>query len=239
MDYNIKNRIVKSMCPLGVILMIGFLINDSLMRSAAYYDEKLGISLHHFNIGFHWTTLIGMAGVILLVIGIQILRGTERYVIGMAASAIFIINLCTWKFFLSASKLYMELILEYNEQVIKWIVVGYYILTVISVVFMLGLSSFVVWGDIDDEFNNIGVYRLFAIIVFVASGYGIVLKTICNQWYLVQTLIAVMTVSIISVVRNWRCNKRREKYVLVPYGQSEYCGENTGRSEICSNRREQ
>ena len=67
-DY-IKYIINGMMCIAGGILAAVFLVSDRWMRDPNVYSEELGQIVHRFNIGFHWTTLIGMAGVVLFLAG--------------------------------------------------------------------------------------------------------------------------------------------------------------------------
>ncbi|MDM8236715.1 hypothetical protein [[Ruminococcus] torques] len=70
------------MCIAGGLLQALFLISDHMMKSPVAYVE--GIKGYKFNIGFHWTTLVGMLGVLMLVMGIRILLKAKKYVLGMA-----------------------------------------------------------------------------------------------------------------------------------------------------------
>lgn len=62
MNYYIKYMINGIMCITGAILAAVFLVSDRWMRDPNVYSKELGQVVHRFNIGFHWTTLIGMAG---------------------------------------------------------------------------------------------------------------------------------------------------------------------------------
>ena len=60
-DY-IKYIINGMMCIAGGILAAVFLVSDRWMRDPNVYSEKLGQIVYRFNIGSHWTTLIGDGG---------------------------------------------------------------------------------------------------------------------------------------------------------------------------------
>ena len=57
----------------GVGLAVLFLIDDRWMRNPRYYIEEIQDYGYKFNIGFHWTTLLGMLGIILFLTGIYLL----------------------------------------------------------------------------------------------------------------------------------------------------------------------
>ena len=107
-DY-IKYIINGMMCIAGGILAAVFLVSDRWMRDPNVYSEELGQIVHRFNIGFHWTTLIGMAGVVLFLAGTAGLMGLERYVLGITALTLTAVNLCSWSFFVSMSGDYFQL----------------------------------------------------------------------------------------------------------------------------------
>ena len=128
--------------------------------------------IYKLNIGFHWTTLIGMLGVILLVLGARKILEIEQYIIGAAAFTVCIINLCSWKFFRSMSEIYYEK----------------------EVSFGVTLS-----------------YRILAILV-VASALGcIMIKTIYNSWYLLQTALAGLTGGIVCGSKRMYCYIKKKK----------------------------
>ncbi len=84
MKYDVKNilclrniiYIILSIA--GAFLTSIFLISEKWMSSPRQYDKELEDMVYRFNLGFHWTTMLGMLGVILLVFGMQSLMKKEK-----------------------------------------------------------------------------------------------------------------------------------------------------------------
>lgn len=194
-----------AMCFIGVILTAEFLINDQWMRDSSYYDKETGMLIYKLNIGFHWTTLIGMLGVVLLVLGARKILEIEQYIIGAAAFTVCIINFCSWKFFLSMSEIYYEKEVSFGERIIQF----YYILKLLSIIFAVALLIIMLWKM--DEKKVTLSYRILAILV-VASALGcIMIKTIYNSWYLLQTALAGLTVGIVCGSKRMYCYIKKKK----------------------------
>lgn len=161
--------------------------------------------IYKLNIGFHWTTLIGMLGVVLLVLGVRKVLEIEQYIIGATAFTVCIINFCSWKFFLSMSEIYYEKEVSFGERIIQF----YYILKLLSIIFAVALLIIMLWKM--DEKKVALPYRILAILV-IASALGcIMIKTIYNSWYLLQTALAGLTVGIVCGSKRMYCYIKKKK----------------------------
>ena len=179
------------MCIAGEILMAVFLISDRWMRNPNYYDEEIGRIVHRFNIGFHWTTLIGMVGVILLIAGAANLIKVEKYALGLAAFTALAVNLCSWDFFFSMSETYFELVLEFDAR----IVLVYYSLKALSVIFAVLL--FVIMMMSKKKKKASLSYRVLAVLTLISALGCLLFITVCNHWYLLQSALAILAVALL------------------------------------------
>ena len=181
----LRNIIYIILIITGVFLTAVFLISERWMSSPQYYDQKLNDMVYRFNLGFHWTTMLGMLGVILLVFGILSLIKKEECVMASAVFTLFVIHMSTWDYLLSSSKTYIELVLELDNK----IMLVYSVLFCMSVIFTIVLLAaiFVKRGN---KRGNL-FYRVTAVFAFLCSLGCLIFKTICNQWYLFQALLSV------------------------------------------------
>lgn len=190
-----KPIIYGGVSAVGVGLAILFLIDDRWMRDPRYYIEQIHGYGYKFNIGFHWTTLLGMLGIILFLTGICLLLDLKKYVIEMAASSVFLINLLAWDFFISTSETYYRLVLGYEANIVIWSNIFKYI----SAILMAGLVIAVIQSKMDDR-ESVSCRVLSALVLVSATG-SLLMKTVCNQWFFFQTLLAFMVVILICVGR--------------------------------------
>lgn len=188
MNYYIKYMINGIMCITGAILAAVFLVSDRWMRDPNVYSKELGQVVHRFNIGFHWTTLIGMAGVVLLIVGAAGLLEMERYVLGITALTVTAINLCSWSFFVSMSETYFELVLGVDQEM-GFI---YHVLKLLSAILAFILLAIMLTNR--KKNNNFMFYRILAGIVLILSEAYLLLITVCNHWYLFQSVLSAVIV---------------------------------------------
>lgn len=179
----------------GAGLAVLFLIEDRWMRSPRYYIDEIQDYGYKFNIGFHWTTLLGMLGIILFLTGICFLMDLKKYVIEMAASSVFLIDLLAWDFFISTSETYYRLVLGYEANIVIWSNIFKYI----SAILMAGLVIAVIQSKMDGR-ESVSCRVLSALVLVSATG-SLLMKTVCNQWFFFQTLLAFMVVILICVGR--------------------------------------
>ena len=172
----------------GGILAAVFLVSDRWMRDPNVYSKELGQVVHRFNIGFHWTTLIGMAGVVLFIVGAAGLLEVERYVLGITALILTAINLCSWSFFVSMSETYFELVLGADRK----IVFVYHVLKLLSAIFAFILLAIMLMNRKKNK--NFLFYRILAGFVLVLSAACLLFITVCNHWYLFQAVLSAVTV---------------------------------------------
>ena len=158
------------------------------MRDPNVYSEKLGQIVYRFNIGSHWTTLIGMAGVALFLAGTAGLMGLERYVLGITALTLTAVNLCSWSFFVSMSETYFELVLGVDQEM-GFI---YHVLKLLSAILAFILLAIMLTNR--KKNNNFMFYRILAGIVLILSEAYLLLITVCNHWYLFQSVLSAVIV---------------------------------------------
>lgn len=193
-EYKIKNilclrNIIYILLSIaGAILTAVFLISEKWMSSPRYYDKEIEDIVYRFNLGFHWTTILGMLGVILLVFGIQSLVKKEEYVMASAVFTLFVIHVSAWDYLLSSSKRYFELVLGLDHRImmIESVLFGGAIICTI-------LLLAVMFGKQGNKRGNM-FYRVTAVLAFLCLLGCIIFKTICNRWYLFQALPAVCIV---------------------------------------------
>lgn len=219
MKYNVnkilslRNIIYIVLSFAGAFLTAVFLISDKWMRSPRHYDQKLNDIVYRFNLGFHWTTILGMLGVILLVYGIMSLIKKEECVMASAVFTLFIIHVSAWDYLRSSSESYIELVLELDNKIL----LIYPVLFCISVLFTIVLlvTIFVKRGSK----RGILFYRVTAVLAFLCLLGSLIFKTICNQWYLFQALLSVCIVICLFGgrlrYRQYKKKKRREGWKVV------------------------
>lgn len=192
-----KPIIYGGVSAVGAGLAVLFLIDDRWMRDPRYYIEQIHGYGYKFNIGFHWTTLLGMLGIILFLTGIYLLLDLKKYVIEMASSSVFLINFFAWDFLISTSETYYRLVLGYEANIVIWSD----ILKYISAILMAGLVIAVIQSKMDGC-ESVSCRVISAVVLVSATG-SLMIKTVCNQWFFFQTLLAFMAVILICVGRKW------------------------------------
>lgn len=190
-----KSIIYGGLAAIGASLAALFLIDDRWMRDPRYYIEQIHGYGYKFNIGFHWTTLLGMLGIILFLTGICLLLDLKKYVIETAASSVFLIDFLAWDFFISTSETYYRLVLGYEANIVIWS----NILKYISAVLMAGLIIAVIQSKMDGR-ESVSC-RVLAALVLVSATGSLMLKTVCNQWFFFQALLTCMTIILIGAGR--------------------------------------
>ena len=183
----------------GVTALLGagltglFLISHRRMGETSYYSEKIDHIIYKLDIGFHWTTLIGMIGVILFILGVQSLLKAEKYVLGTAALTVSVIHLCAWDFFSYASTRYAELVYK-NYNVSNWKFM-YDSVKSLSMILTIGLLAVMLWKM--KEAKNPVSYYILSILTFLSALSCMLYITICNQWFLFQTITAVAAIIVV------------------------------------------
>lgn len=219
MKYNVKkflglrNIIYIVLSIAGVFLTAVFLISEKWMRSPRHYDQELNDIVYRFNLGFHWTTMLGMLGVILLVFGILSLMKKEECIMASAVFTLFIIHVSAWDYLLSSGKSYIELVLELDNKIL----LIYPVLFCVSVIFTIVLLV-VIFAKRNNKRGNL-FYRVTAVLAFLCLLGCLIFKTICNQWYLFQALLSECIVICLFGgrlrYRQYRKEKRREGWKVV------------------------
>ncbi len=213
-ERKIRRRVNGIMFAAGVSLTAVFLISDRWMKSPVVCDRETGEVMYQFNIGFHWSTLVGMLGVILLVTGVMGFAKAGHYILGQTALTVSIVNLCSWEYLFSASETYFDLVLQWSDKIVH----AYYFLKVWSVVFTLFLFLVMIAGM--DRKRDLSLYRGVSVIVLVTSAACLLFVTVCNHWYLLETALAVLGIVLVSGGRTLyeymkeKKNRKEENYAL-------------------------
>ena len=209
----------------GIIVLLGavmtglFLISHRWMGETSYYSEEINHIIYKLDIGFHWTTLIGMLGVILFILGVQSLLKAEKYVLGMAALTVSVIHLCAWDFFSYASTRYIELVYK-NYNVSNW-KFTYDTVKPLSMILTIGLLTVMLWKM--KEAKNPVSYYILSVLTFLSALSCMLYITICNHWFLFQTIAAVFVIFVICGGRRLypflKKRKRRAGWKVITGGK--------------------
>lgn len=209
----LRNIIYIILSITGAFLTAVFLISERWMSSPQYYDQELNDIVYRFNLGFHWTTMLGMLGVILLVFGILSLIKKEECVMASAVFTLFVIHMSAWDYLLSSSKTYIELVLELDNK----ITLIYPALSCGAIIFTIILLAAMFIRQENKRVNLF--YKVAAVLAFLCILGCLIFKTLCNQWFLVQALLAVCIVICLFGgrfrCRQYRKKKRREGWKVV------------------------
>lgn len=157
----LRNIIYIILSITGAFLTAVFLISERWMSSPQYYDQELNDIVYRFNLGFHWTTMLGMLGVILLVFGILSLIKKEECVMASAVFTLFVIHMSAWDYLLSSSKTYIELVLELDNKIL----LIYPVLFCVSVIFTIVLLV-AIFAKRNNKRGNL-FYRVTAVLAFL------------------------------------------------------------------------
>ena len=130
-----------------------------------------------------------------------------------AAFTLFIIHMSTWDYLLSSGKVYIELVFELDDK----ITLIYPVLFCGTIIFIIILLAAMFTRQENKRVNLF--YRVTAVLAFLCLLGCLIFKTICNQWYLVQTFLAVFVVICLFGgrlrYRQYRKKKRREGWKVV------------------------
>lgn len=162
----------------GILLTAEFLLWEHWMRSPKIYDSNQQEYVYRLDIGFHWSILLGMAGVLLVVVSLQKLLQIRMRFHWMMALTAFLVNTFSWKFFLESGETYYQL----EGAAGGTFQLQYGILYHLSLVFLVILGiSLLIWSE--QEKAEVWCEILSLLVLLTALG-ALVLKTPCNRWYL-------------------------------------------------------
>lgn len=115
-----------------------------------------------------------------------------------AAFTLYLIHVGAWEYLLSSSASYMTLVWALDSKVM----IIYPILSVTAAIFTVALLVVIFLPQADKKSKI--VYRVIASLSLLCSFGCIVFKTICNQWYFVQALLAVaVVICLFSGINDW------------------------------------
>lgn len=199
------------MCAAGGVIARMFLVSEKWMTVPDFcyvLEDGRMVSAHPFDIGFQWTTCLGMLGVILFTLGvIRFLHRSERCVAGTVATVVFLINICAWDFFDSISETYYGLMLGWDN---SWMDICH-ILEIVSILAAVALLFNMLWRG--SERANGVAYRTLAVMLVLAAGGSMLIKTFCNMWFFWQAVAAVGLTAIVcgGPTLKWYMGKRRKR----------------------------
>lgn len=179
----------------GFFLMDEFLVSMRWAGSVSHYDEELQQTVFSIAMGFQWTTLLGMLGCIVIVLGIFSLFRIKQDKISSIALVAFLINLGAWNFFWHMSKIYFSFELENSVPFIKL----HCVLQFSSYVIAL-LLVFSVFKLKKSKFMN-GLQSFLAVLLITVTLSNLFLKTDTNRWFFYQAVGAMLFTEVLCLKR--------------------------------------
>lgn len=191
-EKNWKQIFIKlSIIATGIFLMAEFLVSMRWARSTSYYDEELQQTVFTMKIGFHWTTLLGMLGCIIIVLGILSLCRIKQYRMSGISLVAFLINFGAWDFFWDMSEHYFFFELENPMPLIKLHCIlkfSSYVIAVILLFFIFKRKK----GKLMKSIQGI-----LAVLLIIVTFNDLFLKTVTNRWFLYQAIGAVLLTAVL------------------------------------------
>ncbi len=210
MDKKVRYLSGAVMCAAGGAAMKMFLVSEkwATVWDFSYVQNGYLISAHPFNIGYHWTTCLGMLGVVFLIRGVmQIVSKEEKYPAGSAAASLFLGNICAWDLFDSISETYYGLFLGWDNRVMDIC----RILQAASFLAAAALVCVIFWRR--GERKNGRTYQLLGALLLLTAGGSLFIRTFCNMWFFWQTAAAAGLTAMACGGRAWKrqMEKRRKR----------------------------
>lgn len=183
----------------GIFLMAEFLVSMRWARNTSYYDEELQQTVFTIQMGFHWTTLLGMFGCIIIVLGIFSLLKIKQCKLGAASMVAFLINLGAWKSFWFMSRYYCDFTIDelMLHDILPWASYG---IALILLIFVLKREKGK-WLKI--------LTGCLSILLLIVVLYDLFLKSVADRWFFYQAVGAVVVTEVLC----WRTK--------IGYGNSE------------------
>ena len=196
-----KISTIMFMIVIGLLLVYLFLYRQDLMANPRVINPESGLSAIQFDVGFHWSTLLGMLGVLMFIAGLYMTsKKNQQYKMGFLALALNVITFWSWEFFIeSAFKYYYFEFSEYDIMPKVYYVLIFFELfaLVITILIMIFCRS-----------NN--KLRKFYIFIstfsFLIGLICIFIQTITNPWFLCQSLGTILILAVLL----WRIQNGRK-----------------------------
>lgn len=191
---------------MGIVLMEEFLVGTKWASNRSYYDRELQQIVCKMNLEVHWTTLFGMIGCVIIILGIFNLFHIKQYNLSTVSMVVFLIDIGAWDFLWDMSKqyFYFEIV---NPQ---YLINLQCILQNLSYIIVLLLLLFV-FKPKKEKWIEI-VQECFAGLLLIVALSDLALKTVTNRWFLYQAVgVLLLTVLACLGMRIWDNNVKGEK----------------------------
>lgn len=186
-----KIIIIMSMIIIGLMLIYIFLYRKDFMANPRAIVPESGLPATKFDVGFHWSTLLGMLGVLMFVTGLYITsKKNQQYKMGFLTLALNIITFCSWDFFINRA--YWYYFFEFNDYDIMPKV--YYSLCILEFFALATTVLIMIFCRYDNQLRK--TYYLSSALSFLMGSICVFVKTITNQWFLWQTIVTIVILAI-------------------------------------------
>lgn len=177
----------------GVLLMYEFLISEKWLKSTMHFDEELQQEVFSFSFGFHFTTIIGIVGVVLLVLCVLSLAKNMYSKMLPLALALGFINISCWNVLWGNSELWYECE-ELNVVLLEMMHRSFQIF---SMVLMIVLAGCIVLNEVfQKKLSKLFIPILSLLLIGISIG-DLYLSTMNNRWFLFQTIVIVFVTVIL------------------------------------------
>lgn len=199
-----------SIIAAGIFLVDEFLVSMRWVGNVSHYDEEFQRTVFSMAIGFQWTTLIGMLGCIMIVLGIFSLFQIKQYKISAISLVTFLINFRAWYFLWYMSERYYYFELENPLPLTKL----HYMMQYSSYALALMLVIFLFKQKKGKLMNCVQVSL--AVLLIIVTLIDVFLKTATNRWFLYQVLGVVLLMAVLcSKIRILeKCSERDAEEVM-------------------------
>ena len=155
---------------IGIALISVFLKNGTFMEDPSVFNESTGFIEKRLYLDFHWSTCIGVIGVLFVVISMVFLLNSQKYWLYSLSLTVFLAQFFSWDYFWysSGSYYYFELNRSFIMEKIG------------DGIFLLSFfTMFLRWVGILSLLLNVS---------------SLCIKTITNLWYTGQVCVAVILI---------------------------------------------
>lgn len=217
-----KKRIITDAVSVGMLLLaVGLilLMHRYMGDVKSIYLPEAKTTGMPFNIGFRWSVILGMIGVILIQVVMYVwIYCNKNWKLFTWATGIWIYSAIVFEYVSSSSKLGFFFILrdnlQYSNPDIIYSVWAKANMLVYAILFVIGLIYLSKWlFGTNEKSPTTPKVRKFVPVIFIILGTLIlVVETYKNSWYLISCIVASMV--------SWRLLSKLEK-VCEPYMDEE------------------
>lgn len=173
---------------IGIALISVFLKNGTFMEDPSVFNESTGFIEKRLYLDFHWSTCIGVIGVLFVVISMVFLLNSQKYWLYSLSLTVFLAQFFSWDYFWysSGSYYYFELNRSF---IMEKIGDGIFLLSFFTM-FLLQIIMILRFKN-----NNVmKYYRWVGILSLLLNVSSLCIKTITNLWYTGQVCVAVILI---------------------------------------------